>query len=325
MIHNTEYLINKIEDAIKSMPLAEEPQSLYEPIQYILSLGGKRVRPLLTLMASNLFTNEVDVALSSAMAIEVFHNFTLLHDDLMDKSNMRRGEPTVHKKWNANTAILSGDAMLIEAYKYIADVSPEVLPKALSLFTKTSMEVCEGQQYDMDFEERNDVSVDEYIAMIRLKTAVLLGCSLKLGAIVSNSSDEDSNNLYDFGINIGLAFQLKDDLLDIYGESAKFGKKLGGDILNNKKTFLLIKALELSDDIQRKELQSWITAEVYDDSDKIAAVKKIYDALNLKKVAENLMKKYYLAALNSLSAVSVSNERKKGLIYLADSLMNREL
>lgn len=325
MIHNTEYLINKIEDAIKSMPLSEEPQSLYEPIQYILSLGGKRVRPLLTLMASNLFTNEVDVALSSAMAIEVFHNFTLLHDDLMDKSNMRRGQPTVHKKWDANTAILSGDAMLIEAYKYIANVSPDVLPQTLSLFTKTSMEVCEGQQYDMDFEERNDVSVDEYIAMIRLKTAVLLGCSLKLGAIVSKSSDEDSDNLYEFGINIGLAFQLKDDLLDVYGESAKFGKKLGGDILNNKKTFLLIKALELSNDNQRKELQEWITAEVFDNSEKIAAVKKIYDELNLKKVAEDLMKKYYLAALNSLSAVSVSEERKKELIYLADSLMNREL
>lgn len=325
MIHNTEYLINKIEDAIKSMPISEEPKSLYEPIQYILSLGGKRVRPLLTLMAANLFTNDVNVALSSAIAIEVFHNFTLLHDDLMDKSNMRRGEPTVHKKWSANTAILSGDAMLIEAYKYIANVSPDVLPQTLSLFTKTSMEVCEGQQYDMDFEERNDVSVDEYIAMIRLKTAVLLGCSLKLGAIVSNSSDEDSDNLYDFGINIGLAFQLKDDLLDVYGESAKFGKKLGGDILNNKKTFLLIKALELSNDNQRKELQDWIKADVYDDSEKISAVKKIYDALNLKKVAESLMKKYYLAALNSLSAVSVSEERKKELIYLADSLMNREL
>lgn len=325
MIHNTEYLINKIEDAIKSMPISEEPKSLYEPIQYILSLGGKRVRPLLTLMAANLFTNDVNVALSSAIAIEVFHNFTLLHDDLMDKSNMRRGEPTVHKKWSANTAILSGDAMLIEAYKHIANVSPDVLPQTLSLFTKTSMEVCEGQQYDMDFEERNDVSVDEYIAMIRLKTAVLLGCSLKLGAIVSNSSDEDSDNLYDFGINIGLAFQLKDDLLDVYGESAKFGKKLGGDILNNKKTFLLIKALELSNDNQRKELQDWIKADVYDDSEKISAVKKIYDALNLKKVAESLMKKYYLAALNSLSAVSVSEERKKELIYLADSLMNREL
>lgn len=325
MTHSTEKLINMIENKISSLPLNQEPQTLFEPIQYILSLGGKRIRPLLTLMASNLFSDDTEVALNAAIAIEVFHNFTLLHDDLMDKSDMRRGKQTVHKKWNPNTAILSGDAMLIEAYKYIAKVPVDVLPEALNLFTQTSMEVCQGQQYDMDFEERDDVSVEEYIAMIRLKTAVLVGCSLKMGALAANSSKQDADYLYDFGINIGLAFQLKDDLLDVYGETAKFGKKLGGDILNNKKTFLLIKALELSNKDQNEELNKWISLEKFDNDEKINAVKNIYNELNLKSIAESLMKKYYLAALNSLSAVSVADDKKTELTYLAESLMYREL
>lgn len=323
--HSTESLMQKIEDAINSIPLDQEPRTLFEPISYILSLGGKRVRPLLTLMASNLFVDDVSIALDSALAIEIFHNFTLLHDDLMDKSDMRRGKPTVHKKWDPNTAILSGDAMLIEAYKHIAKVPTKALPRTINLFNKTSMEVCQGQQYDMDFENRDDVSVDEYIEMIRLKTAVLLGCALKIGALVSESSLQDSNHLYDFGINIGLAFQIKDDLLDVYGDSETFGKKLGGDILNNKKTFLLVKALELSNDKQHKELQKWIKLKEFDNEEKINAVKTVYNELNIKIVAEDVMKKYYLAAINSLTAVAVPESRKEKLTNLAASLMHREL
>lgn len=324
MIHSVNYLNRKIEKNIDELAFDQNPNSLFEPIKYILSLGGKRIRPLLTLMSANLFSDNVDIAIKSAIGIEIFHNFTLLHDDLMDKSDLRRGKETVHKKWNSNTAILSGDAMLIEAYKYISDTKLEFLPEVLALFNKTAMEVCKGQQFDMDFEKRNDVTVEEYIEMIRLKTAVLLACSLKMGALLSDASHEDATQLYDFGINIGLAFQLKDDLLDVYGDTEKFGKAIGGDILNNKKTFLLIKAYELSNEQQKNELDRWVFAKQYKDEEKIYAVKNIYNELNLKIVSDNLINKYYLSALKSLSRVKVSEERKKELYQLTESLMLRE-
>ncbi len=324
MTHSFNYFVDKIDRVITSTKFDQEPDTLFEPIEYILSLGGKRVRPILTLMAHNLYTDNFDEALKCAMGIEVFHNFTLLHDDLMDKSDMRRGKPTVHKKWDANTAILSGDAMLIEAYKYVSGVSVDILPEVLSLFTKTAMEVCIGQQHDMDFEKRTDVSVDEYLEMIRLKTAVLIGCSLKMGAITARTSSDDADNLYEFGINLGLAFQLKDDLLDVYGDTSKFGKKIGGDIINNKKTYLLIKAFEESDEEQKKELSEWTQKTEFDNDEKISAVKNIYDKLNIHSITDELIKKYYLAALESLNKVSVDDSKKQELSKLAQTLMHRE-
>lgn len=324
MIYSAQTLEEKINEAIEKIPLNEEPATLFEPIRYILSLGGKRLRPLLTLMGANLFGRDIDSAKSAAIGIELFHNFSLLHDDVMDKSDMRRGQPTVHKKWNDNTAILSGDAMLIESYKYISNVPDEILPAVLKLFSKTAMEVCKGQQYDMDFEGRSDVTETEYLEMIRLKTGVLTACALKMGAIIAGASSSDADLLYDFGINIGIAFQLKDDLLDVYGDPKTFGKKIGGDIVNNKKTYLLIRALKQSNPNQKRELNKWINAAEFDKKEKIEAVKNIYDALNLKIISENLIEKYYLAALDCLSAINIANERKKELISLSENLMYRE-
>jgi geranylgeranyl diphosphate synthase type II len=297
------------------------PQSLFEPITYILSLGGKRVRPALTLMSYNLYRDDVLRVMPVALAIEVFHNFTLLHDDLMDRADMRRGKPTVHIKWGDNTAVLSGDAMLIEAYKEIAKVDSEYLKPVLDLFSVTATEICCGQQYDMEFEQRMDVTIPEYLEMIRLKTAVLLGCALKEGAIVAGASDADADNLYDFGINVGLGFQLKDDLLDVYGDSTNFGKRIGGDILCNKKTFLLINALK--DSTSKGELMEWINKTNYSEEAKIKAVTAIYDKLNLKHKSEELINKYYKEAISCLDKVNVDRNKKKELYSLAENLMSR--
>jgi geranylgeranyl diphosphate synthase type II len=323
MTYSISDLENRIHDAIKKIPLDLSPQALYDPIRYVLSCGGKRLRPILTLMATNLFSDDVGLSLSPAVGIEIFHNFTLLHDDLMDRADMRRGNPTVHKLWGNNAAILSGDAMLIQAYTYIADVPPAMLPEVLSLFSETAMGVCQGQQYDMDFEKRMDVTEAEYMEMIRLKTAVLIACSLKIGAILGNASPFDSDLLYRFGIHIGMAFQLKDDLLDVYGDAETFGKNIGGDIVCNKKTFLLIKALENSNPSQRKELDKWFTAKDVDPASKINAVKNIYDELNLKAISESLIEKYYLSAFDCLSNLPVADARKNELLLLADNLMQR--
>lgn len=298
-----------------------DPQSLFEPITYILSLGGKRVRPALTLMSYNLYRDDVLRVVPVALAIEVFHNFTLLHDDLMDRADMRRGKPTVHIKWGDNTAVLSGDAMLIEAYKEIAKVDSEYLKPVLNLFSVTATEICCGQQYDMEFEQRIDVTIPEYLEMIRLKTAVLLGCALKEGAIVAGAPDEDANNLYDFGINVGLGFQLKDDLLDVYGDSTNFGKRIGGDILCNKKTFLLINALE--DSASKGKLMEWINKTNYSEEAKIEAVTAIYDKLNLKQKSEELISRYYKEAISCLDKVNVDRNKKKELYSLAENLMSR--
>lgn len=324
MLYSIDALSKKIEEAIQHISFGSKPGSLYDPISYALSVGGKRVRPLLVLLAANMFDGEVDKSLKPAIGIEIFHNFTLLHDDLMDKSDMRRGMPAVHKKWDANTAILSGDAMLIESYRHIASVHSGILPQIISLFSQTAMEVCQGQQLDMDFEKRSDVTESEYIEMITLKTAVLLACSSKMGALLANASLNDAELLYNYGINIGLAFQLKDDLLDVYGDSKTFGKNIGGDIVSNKKTYLLIKALKTSDKKQHSELLKWISAEKFDKTEKIESVKNIYNELNLKIIAENLIEKYYLAALDCLSSINVADERKKELISLSENLMYRE-
>lgn len=306
--------INKIE-------YNHHPKTLFQPITYILSLGGKRVRPALALMSYNLYKENIDKVIPIALAIEIFHNFTLLHDDLMDRADMRRGKPAVHIKWNDNVAVLSGDAMLIEAYKEIAKTESQYLQQVLDLFSVTATEICCGQQLDMEFEKRMDVTIPEYIEMIRLKTAVLLACALKEGAIVGRASEEDANNLYDYGINVGLGFQLKDDLLDVYGDSKSFGKKIGGDILCNKKTFLLINAL--SDNSARTELILWIDKTDFDEKEKIAAVTKIYDSLDLKKKSENLIAEYYKKAVACLDKVSIEKDRKTELYNLAENLMSR--
>ena len=324
MIYSPADLEIKINSAIIGLDFNKQPLSLFEPVQYILSLGGKRLRPILTYMATNLFSDDIDIATSPALALEIFHNFSLLHDDLMDKALIRRGHSTVHTKWDDNAAVLSGDAMLIDAYKYITKVPTEFLPLILEVFTTTAMQVCEGQQYDMDFEKRLNVKESEYIEMIRLKTAVLLAASLKIGAILGNASQDDINRLYEFGINIGLAFQLKDDLLDVYGDPIDFGKDIGGDILSNKKTFLLIKALEISNKERNETLHQCITAETFNPEAKINAVKEIYDDLNLATITNKLIQKYYLAGLNCLSEVNVSDERKQELLIYTNNLMNRE-
>ena len=324
MIYKVSELENLINEAVKSISMDGTPSNLYNPIHYILSLGGKRLRPLLTLMSANLFKEDVSSAMPVALGVEIFHNFSLLHDDLMDRADRRRGKLTVHKKWNDNVAILSGDAMQIVAYQFIAKAPKEVLSNVLNLFSSTAIEVCEGQQYDMDFENRLDVTEDEYIEMVRLKTAVLIACSLKLGAIVMNSAEDDANYLYDFGIKMGLAYQIKDDLLDVYGNSRVFGKNIGGDILCNKKTFLLINALERTNPAQKEQLIKWINAVDYNPEQKIDAIKNIYDELNLKQISAKAIEKYYLEGLDYLSKVLVSDERKKELITISETLTYRE-
>lgn len=314
----------KIEREIGQLEFDCPPKSLYEPITYILSLGGKRIRPALVLMAYNLYREDVEKAIRPAIGLEVFHNFTLLHDDLMDQADKRRSKPTVHKVWNANTAILSGDAMLIAAYQLIGETAPEHLKEVLDLFTRTALEICGGQQYDMEFESRMDVSEEEYLEMIRLKTAVLLACSLKTGAILGGVSREDAENLYRFGINIGLAFQLQDDLLDVYGDTKTFGKNIGGDILCNKKTFLLINALRRAEGEQKAQLEHWIARKDFDAAEKIAAVTNIYNVLGLKELSEAKMQTYYAEGMKNLAALSVSEEQLAVLKEVTSRLMFRQ-
>ena len=314
----------KIEREIGQLEFDCPPKSLYEPITYILSLGGKRIRPALVLMAYNLYREDVEKAIRPVIGLEVFHNFTLLHDDLMDQADKRRNKPTVHKVWNANTAILSGDAMLIAAYQLIGETAPEHLKEVLDLFTRTALEICGGQQYDMEFESRMDVSEEEYLEMIRLKTAVLLACSLKTGAILGGASREDAENLYRFGINIGLAFQLQDDLLDVYGDTKTFGKNIGGDILCNKKTFLLINALRRAEGEQKAQLEHWIARKDFDAAEKIAAVTNIYNVLGLKELSEAKMQTYYAEGMKNLAALSVSEERLAVLKEVTSRLMFRQ-
>lgn len=320
-IYKLEDILDIVNAEIANIRFTQKPESLFEPISYILSLGGKRIRPALALMACNLYTDDISKALPIAKAVEVFHNFTLLHDDLMDRADMRRGKQTVHLKWNDNTAILSGDAMLIEAYREICKVDSTYLKSILDLFSKTASEICSGQQYDMEFERRLDVTIPEYLEMIRLKTAVLLGCALKEGAMVAGAPEEDLDNLYEFGINLGLAFQLKDDLLDVYGDTQSFGKKTGGDIVCNKKTYLLINALD--DPSVREDLLYWINIVDFNESDKIEAVKNIYDKLKLKERTEHLIRDYYKKSINYLNQLNLETGKKVILQSVAEQLMSR--
>jgi len=313
-----------INNEVSQLNWQKSPAQLYEPIGYVLSMGGKRVRPALTLLACNMFSDDIKPAIKPALGIEIFHNFTLLHDDIMDRADIRRGKPTVHKKWDDNTAILSGDMMQIIAYQFIAETPQKYLKQVLDVFSVTAGEICEGQQYDMDFEARSNVSSEEYIEMIRLKTAVLLGCALKCGAIIGGASAADAQNLYDFGINIGLAFQLKDDLLDVYGKEATFGKKIGGDILCNKKTFLLIQAQKLAKGEISDTLNGWLQKSYQQPEEKIAAVTEIYNLLGVKKICEEKMNFYYERALANLKNVSVSEDKKHEITQLAMQLMYRE-
>lgn len=301
-----------------------KPYGLYEPIEYILSLGGKRLRPAITLMTCNLYTDDVLQAIKPALGLEIFHNFTLLHDDIMDNAPMRRGKPTVHVKWDENTAILSGDVMQIEAYKWVSETPEKYLKKTLDLFSKTAAEICEGQQYDMEFEEIANVEPDEYIEMIRLKTAVLIAAGCQIGAYIGGANDEDAQNLYDFGLNIGLAFQLKDDLLDVYGNEETFGKKIGGDILCNKKTYLLIHALKSAKGKVADELNFWLNNyDTNDEKTKVLSITEIYNTLEIKKICEDKMASFYNKAMQRLNNLTVSEEKKEELRKLAENLMKR--
>lgn len=314
----------KVNAYIASLPYERKPKSLYDPIEYVLAAGGKRIRPSFVLMAYNLFHDDVDRILPVATALETYHNYTLLHDDLMDKADMRRGRPTVHKKWGDNTAILSGDTMLILAYEHLAKCDTKYLKPALDLFTETALEVSEGQQFDMEFETRNDVAEEEYIEMIRLKTSVLLACALKMGAVVAGASDADANALYAFGEKVGLAFQLQDDLLDVYGDPKVFGKAIGGDITSNKKTFMLINAFNRADAGTRAELERWTTATEFDPAEKIAAVTEIYNRLGIDKLAEQRIKEYFEQSRQHLDELSVSDDRKAVLREYTERMMNRK-
>lgn len=314
----------KVNAYIASLPYERKPKSLYDPIEYVLAAGGKRIRPSFVLMAYNLFHDDVDRILPVATALETYHNYTLLHDDLMDKADMRRGRPTVHKKWDDNTAILSGDTMLVLAYEHLAKCDTKYLKSALDLFTETALEVSEGQQFDMEFETRNDVAEEEYIEMIRLKTSVLLACALKMGAVVAGASDADANALYAFGEKVGLAFQLQDDMLDVYGDPKVFGKAIGGDITSNKKTFMLINAFNRADAETRAELERWTTATEFDPAEKIAAVTEIYNRLGIDKLAEQRIKEYFEQSRQHLDELSVSDDRKAVLREYTERMMNRK-
>ena len=289
----------------------------------MMDLGGKRIRPLLTLLSHYLFEDKVDKALLPAAGVEVFHNFTLMHDDIMDQAPLRRGQETVHEKWNANTAILSGDVMLVRAYELFFGVQPIHLPVVLKLFSKCAAEVCEGQQLDMNFETRTDVSIPEYLHMITLKTAVLLGFALELGAILGNASEQDAWNLKEFGIKTGIAFQLRDDLLDVYGDAEQFGKLVGGDILAGKKTFLLLTALEDANDEHREQLQNWLSKTVADPEEKVKSITALYDLLDIRTKTESKINQYFHEALEHLEQVNAPSERKEYLRALALSLMER--
>lgn len=322
-MHSISKLQAIIQQAIADTTYPENPKELYQPISYLMDLGGKRMRPVSLLMACNLFTDDISKAIKPAVAMEVFHNFTLMHDDIMDNAPLRRGKPTVQNKWNSNVAILSGDVMLVEAYKLIMQVESHILPEVLHIFNETAVGVCEGQQIDMNFESLQHVSEGEYIEMIRLKTAVLLASALKIGALIGGSSKADAGLLYEFGINLGLAFQLNDDILDVYGDPEKFGKQVGGDIISNKKTFMLIKAQELASGQTRAELSDWLkpTANL---REKVTAVTSIYDQLDVKRLAELKVEEYARAAMQCLHELSVAESKKEILGSFVASLSARE-
>lgn len=316
-----EEICRTIEEALARLTFDQPPRSLFDPITYTLSLGGKRIRPALALMACDLFGGKNEDVLQPALGLEVFHNFTLLHDDLMDEADRRRDKPTVHKLWNPNVAILSGDAMLICAYQLVAKANDKAI---LELFSRTALEICAGQQYDMEFESRSDVTEEEYLEMIRLKTAVLLACALKVGAMIGGASTADADALYDYGIHIGLAFQLQDDLLDVYGDPKTFGKNIGGDILCNKKTFLLINALSVASEEQRQVMEDWMARKTYDAQEKIVAFTNLYNELSIRDLTERRIEDYYRMANEDLARLSIAPETLSVLKGTCDRLMKRK-
>lgn len=322
--NSLEHIYSLVSQGFEKYKVNKHPENLYQPIDYILELGGKRLRPVLTLLSAAMFNKDVAQFLQPAMAVEVFHNFTLMHDDIMDQAPLRRGKETVHTKWNTNIAILSGDVMLVKAYDLLLQSPVEHLPTALSLFNKCAIEVCEGQQLDMDFEQRNDVQTEEYIEMIRLKTAVLLGFALELGGLLADATVEQRTVLQKYGELIGIGFQLKDDLLDVFGESAKVGKQVGGDIISNKKTYLLLTALQKAEGKTLESLQSWIAAEKFNPEEKVQAVKAIYEELNIKADTEVLINSYFESALALLLKLNVGPMATAQLKNFTLQLINRD-
>lgn len=325
MAFSAAQLLDKVNGYLSAMPYMREPKGLYTPVEYVLSLGGKRIRPVLMLLAYNLYKEDVDRILPQAAGIETYHNYTLLHDDLMDRADMRRNKPTVHKIWNDNTAILSGDAMLVLAYRLMGDCPEEYLKPVMEIFTRTALEICEGQQWDVEFESRNDVTVPEYIEMIRLKTSVLLAAALNIGAVMGGASPEDTQRLYDFGIKMGLAFQLQDDFLDVYGDPEIFGKNIGGDILCNKKTFMLITALSLAEGAEKAALERWVSSAGCPPEEKIRAVTEIYNQLGIGRICEEKINGYYAEGLALLDGIGLPPEKKEELKNFVCHWMNRKV
>ena len=320
---SSDEILKSVNDYLAALPYDRQPQSLYAPVQYVLSLGGKRIRPVLMLLGYNLWKEHPEDILMPACGIETYHNYTLLHDDLMDNADMRRGHETVHRRWNANKAILSGDSMLVLAYQRMQQVPADKQPAVLDLFTVTALEIGEGQEYDMAFETRNDVTEDEYIEMIRLKTSVLLACALKTGAILADAPQADADRLYRLGEQVGLAFQLQDDLLDVYGDPKVFGKAIGGDITSNKKTYMLINAVSRANDAQRAELFRCIDAKSFDRQEKVAAVTRLYDEIGIRQLCEEKINFYFDQARQTLAEVNVPQERKQALAAYMDELLHR--
>lgn len=323
-MYSIQALQNIIIQAIEGKKYPEEPAELYEPMQYMMNLGGKRLRPALLLMGCDAFDGDIYQAVNPAIAIEVFHNFTLMHDDIMDNAPLRRGKTTVHEKWNSSVGILSGDAMLVEGYKLMMQVNEKVLRPVLEIFNDTAIAVCEGQQLDMNFEQLAAVKIEAYINMIRLKTAVVLGGALKIGALIAGASQKDAELIYAFGEDLGIAFQLQDDILDVYGDPEKFGKQVGGDILSNKKTYLLIKTLETADETQLQELNSWLQLTNFDAVKKVSAVKNLYDRMEIREKAEQEMNLYAQRAMQSLKDLPLQDIQKSQLFEFADMLLVRE-
>lgn len=316
-------VLSAVNEDLEKFSFGEEPVELYEPARYILSIGGKRLRPLMVILGTYLFDEDWEKAIRPSVAVEVFHNFTLMHDDIMDEAPLRRGKETVHTKWDNNTAILSGDAMLIKAYAALDDLDPKEYKRTIQLFNKTALEVCEGQQFDMNFEIRNDVSEAEYIEMIRLKTAVLLGFSLELGSIIGQSSENNTKLIREFGEEIGIGFQLKDDILDVFGDASHVGKQVGGDIISNKKTFLLIKALEKANKEQKAKLEYWISRDSFDAQEKVDAVTAIYNEIGIKDISEKVMETYFDSAFEKLAYIEADENKKATLKAFSIDIMNR--
>ena len=318
------FYISLINESLKKRGQIKAPINLYEPITYTINLGGKRIRPALLMLANNLFGGKDEAAIDSALAIEVFHNFTLLHDDIMDEAPLRRGHPSVYKKWNTNVAILSGDVMLMQSIQLLSKINHKNLHNVLNIFNTAAIEVCEGQQLDMDFEKLSTVSIDDYLKMIELKTAVLLGASLKIGAVISETSADNAHHIYEFGKNLGIAFQLMDDILDLYGDPDKVGKRIGGDVIVNKKTYLLLKAQELATGKAAKDLEFCLNSTILDDNIKVERVTAIFNELDIKKLATAEMNLFYNTAISHLDSVEANADKKLIFEQFAKGLMNRE-